>query len=180
MGDSTILRLRFAEGQSPFLEDVSRLLYDLTLANDLAVILSYRDYSDYRFTRFFWFRGQRRVFRHHRLRAVTISKRSPLVLEVAAVVGAVWALIQIVEKVQNWKLNKQKLKLEFEKLQGESALKQLEMLEKAGSLEEQVRRRHADYELDHLLLSLEKLPFHLVDVEIRIAPKGNEDAGNDV
>jgi len=62
-----------------------------------------------------------------------ITKRSPLALVLAiaaatpAVVGAVWGVVQIVEKVSNWRLNRRKLIAEVKKLEANAEAKHAQL-----------------------------------------------------
>ncbi len=117
---------------SPIFVDISSLLYDLELAHDLATLVANKeDYPNYRFGRFFWYRNGRPIKDSHRIRALQISKQSPLLLEVVIPsLAALWILLQIFEKVSNWELNREKLELEVRKLR----LEEQEM--KGQSIEE--------------------------------------------
>ncbi len=112
-----LLSLEFEEEEEPLLLDITNLLYDLELAHDLGVLLTNKDYADYQFSRFFWYRNGRPVAKKHRLRAARIAKQSPLILQVVIpTLGAIWVLLQIIEKVHNWPLSRKKLELEVDKL----------------------------------------------------------------
>ncbi len=112
-----LLILEFEEEEETLLLDITNLLYDLELAHDLGVLLTNKDYATYQFSRFFWYRNGRRVAKNHRLRVAKIAKQSPLVLEVVIpTLGAIWVLLQIIEKVHNWPLTRRKLELEVDKL----------------------------------------------------------------
>lgn len=116
--------MRFLEESYPDLLDVSSLLYDLELSHDYGVVLSEKEYQHYKFSRYFWYRNGRPIEGYHRVKAARIIKKSPLELTVViASVGALWVLVQIIEKVANWPLNRKKLKLEVEKLALEIAEK---------------------------------------------------------
>lgn len=94
-----ILQLQFVEDKYPLLLDVSSLMYDLVLAHDFGVILTEEEYSDYKFSQYFWYRQGRSIKPYHRIRTSRIIKESPLVLEVViASTGGIWVLLQIIEK----------------------------------------------------------------------------------
>jgi hypothetical protein len=115
-----LLTLEFSEPENLFLLDVTSLLYDIELAYDFCVLLTADEYKEYEFTRFFWFRNARPLKGEHRLRLVRIVKQSPLLLDVIVPsLGALWILLQIFEKVRNWNLAHEKLKLEVDKLRRE-------------------------------------------------------------
>lgn len=156
------LTLAFREEERPFLLDISSLLYDFELLHDLSLILCAEEYIDYKFSRFFWFRNRRPIRKQHRLRASRITKESPLTVElilagITVVSGALWALLQAIEKIRNWSLSREKLQREIEKLKSEIRLVELER---------KVREREADLVYDPLVKRLEDLPFKLADLKL--------------
>jgi hypothetical protein len=116
-----VMTIKFHEDNEPYLLDISSMLYDLELTHDFAVIIANRNtYANYRFNRYFWYRKGRPVLKEHKIRALRIVKQSPLLLEVVIPsLGAIWILLQIFEKISNWDLNKEKLRLEVNKLRRE-------------------------------------------------------------
>lgn len=167
-GNSLVVRFEFEEDQYPFLLSVSSLLYDFELAHDLSVLLSYPQYSRYEFSQFFWYRNGRPLSPFHRLRTFSITKNSPLTLEVVvAAVGGIWLLVQIFEKVANWPLNREKTKLEIEKLRKENALKDVEIIEKQGQLQSHLEQRRATHVLDQLIKRLGSSPIKLASITFR-------------
>jgi hypothetical protein len=94
-----------------------------------------------------------------------ISKQSPLFLEI--VVGAcasLWALLQIIDKVTNWNLNREKLRLEVQKLHRENLLKRLELDEK---YETRLQQRQAKQIEQNLVKRLSSSEFNLIDLNVR-------------
>src|SRR5262245_61690562 len=116
-----LLTLEFSEDETPFLLDITNLLYDIELAYDFCVLLTEDEYSGYKFSQRFWYRKGRPLRNEHRLRIRRIVKQSPLLIEVIipSSLGALWALLQIIEKVRNWNISHEKLRLEVEKLRRE-------------------------------------------------------------
>lgn len=167
-GSSLVVRFEFKEDKYPFLLSVSSLFYDFELAHDLSILLSYPQYEDYEFSRYFWYRNGRPLSPFHKLRTFGITKNSPLTLEVVvAAVGGIWLLVQILEKVSNWKLNREKIRLEIEKLRREIALKDVEILEKQGQLETRLEQRKAVHVCNQLIKRLDASPIKLVAISIR-------------
>lgn len=163
------LRLVFNEEDRPFLLDISSLFYDFELLHDFSLILCAEEYQTYRFSRNFWFRHGRPIKADHKLRVVRIVKESPLTIELAiagfaAGSGALWILIQAIEKIQNWKLNREKVKLEVEKLRMEKDKLRLE-------LEQMAEEREASYILKPLVRRLESIPIKLADLKITVDEK---------
>lgn len=158
------LRLIFAEEERPFLLDISSLLYDFELLHDLSLMLCAEEYIDYKFSRRFWYRNGRPIRRDHRLRAAKIVKESPLTIElilagITVGSGALWVLLQAIEKIQNWGLNRERLRLQVEKLRMENEKLRLE-------LEPKVHQREAQYILDSLTTRLDSIPMKLTDLVI--------------
>ena len=156
------LRLVFSEKEKPYLLDISSLLYDFELLHDFSLILSAEEYYDYKFSRYFWYRKGRPIKAHHKIRAARIIKESPLTIElVLAGVGALWLLLQAMEKIHNWRLNREKRRWEVEKLRIETKIKEME-------LEQKVQERQASGILYPLIDRFERNPISLVDMDIEI------------
>lgn len=114
--------LKFSESKPPFLQDVSNLLFDFELAYDFGVILIEPEYSQYKFGRYFWYRNKWRLYEKHRLRAAEIELHSPMFLKLLAPsLAGLAGLLQIIQTVSNWSLNREKLELEVSKLRREEA-----------------------------------------------------------
>ena len=170
--EAMILRLVFHEQDEPLLLSLSSLLYDLELSLDLSTIVMYDEYKSIRLaTPFFYYRTGRNVRPEHKVKASRITKQSPLTLElVVAAIGGLWIVLQMFEKVSNWSLNREKLKLEIEKLRRENILKRLEVDEK---YEERLQHRQAKVIEQQLVSRLQKSGFTLVELGVR--PHGNRD-----
>lgn len=129
------LQLVFDAKGNPSLTVVNSTLYDLMLLHELIVLVTSPDYRDVSISRFFWFRGGRRLASSDRLRVSKLSLGSPLVIELllggSLLAGSAWALVQTTEKIRNWRLNRQILQ---------------EQLRQA-----RVRRQIDEQELDRLL-----------------------------
>lgn len=160
------LHFGFHEQEFPELLSLSSLLYDIGLAHDLSVILSYDKYAGTNLTPpYFYYRNRRRIAPEHQARAGRVLKNSPLFLEVAlGAIGGIWVLVQILDKVSTWRLNREKLKLEIRKLGYEADLKQLEL---GDQLVERVRSYEAEQALERIVHRLERSEFHLTDLSIR-------------
>jgi len=171
-----LLTLQFSNDEKPYLLDITSLLYDLELAHDFGVLATESEYRDYEFNRFFWYRHGRRIRPVHRVRAARIVKQSPLLIEVVIPsLGALWVLLQIIEKVSNWKLSREKLELEIDKHRWEQ-----------GERRETVRQRYSDQlsqlaqnpEASDIQQNLTKRfsesTIKLVQVEVREINAGND------
>lgn len=111
------LELTFDEPSDVLLSDVSALLYDLELSHDFGLLLTVPTYESYTFDRYFWYRNGRPLQVEDRVRAGRISHESPLFVEIILpTIAGLWGLIQIIQKVDTWKLEKEKLELEVRQL----------------------------------------------------------------
>ncbi|MCW3985172.1 MAG: complement resistance protein TraT [Candidatus Bathyarchaeota archaeon] len=160
------LKLTFSDKKRPYLLDVSSLLYDFELLHDLALMLYAEGYSNYKFSRFFWYRKGRPIRPNHKIRAIKIIKESPLIIvisvtEILILTGAFWAMVQTIEKISNWKINRQKLEAEAKKVQ-------LEVIEKKMELERKLAERQASFIHDALIKRLEDCEITLEDIEMQI------------
>jgi hypothetical protein len=168
------MKLVFEDTKRPHLLDITSLLYDFELSHDFSLLLTAEEYSDYRFSRYFWFRKGRRLRSNHMLRAVRIEKLSPLTIElliasVAVTSGAIWTLAQLIEKVANWRLNRRKLRLEIQKLERDEE----RYREYSNKLKAKAEERGAAWILGSLIGRFEENPLNLVDIEI--VPEENVD-----
>ena len=98
--------------------ELSSFLYDFNLLHDCLALTTLPDYKDYYFAQYCWYRKGRPLHKEHQLYVNKINHNSPLELEViipiaAAALGMPWVILQAIEKIQNWKLNREKLQLEI-------------------------------------------------------------------
>jgi hypothetical protein len=168
------MKLVFEEIERPFLLDITSLLYDFELSHDFSLLLTATEYSDYKFSQYFWYRNGRLLKSNHKLRAAKIVKLSPLTIEliitgVVVVSGALWVLVQVIEKVANWRLNTQKLRLEIEKLEIEIGKARKE--NEKQHFEQKMEERGATWIFSSLIGRLERNPLNLVDIEIETERK---------
>lgn len=172
---SVIARLHFEAPRYPTFLSVSSLFNDLLLAHDLAVLLSYPEYRDYPFGPQFWLPHGRPIAPDHQVRTHSITKHSPLDIGlVIAAIGAIWAFVQLLDKVSNWQLNRQKLELDLIKAKQdivknnqEIALKELETMEKSASLQQVIQERNAEQIFIPLTTRLGESDIRLRDLELR-------------
>jgi len=155
------------EGPTPPLLEVSSFLFDLELVHDLGVLVANRHYVAYRFTPSFWEQRGRPVADTDRVKARRIVLGSPLVLElIFGGAAAVWALVQVAEKVSNWRLNRQKLRLEIGKLEAEAQKAEFEGGLSRESFEGALHEKNATGILQQLAERLEGSYINVVDVTI--------------
>jgi hypothetical protein len=164
-----LLTLEFSEERNPFLLDITSLLYDIELAYDFCVLLTENEYRRYNFSGFFWFRNGRPLRNEHRLRIARIVKQSPLILEVVIPsLAALWALLQIIEKVRNWNLSHEKLQLEVEKLRREREIDREGTRELyAKQLSQLAEKRDATTIEERLTKRLSENPLKLIRLEVK-------------
>ena len=165
------IRLIFTNNENPYLLDISSLFYDFELLHDFFLIIYADEYKYNKIDNYFWYRKGRPIKREHRIKTLKIEKDSPLTVEI--IVGlifglssAFWALIQAIEKISNWNLNKEKLKLEVEKLEKERNIKFYEEQQARMEFEKKLLEREAWGKFDALLKRLEANPLKLKDLEI--------------
>jgi hypothetical protein len=161
----------------PLVLDVSSFLYDLNLLYEIARLATDPNYDEFKFSRFVYYRGGRPLQEGDRLRVQSLRQESPLALVVvlAAVpvaIGAVWGVVQIVDKIGNASLNRRKLRAEVEKLERENR----DAVESGHRLipttEEQVRSvlriREAEQYFDNVAGRLERSSVRVKELEIDI------------
>lgn len=140
------IRLVFKEERKPYLLDISSLLYDFELLHDYSLLIYAQQYKEYQFTQYFWYRNGRPLRSEHKIRALKITKESPLTIElvlsgIVVLSGAFWIIVQAIEKISNWKLNREKLKLEIEKLKRETNIDYYEKEKTKIELEPRLHER---------------------------------------
>lgn len=127
------LELKFREEKQSLMLDITSLFYDLELLHDLSVLVSEEEYKDFHFSQNFWHMNGRPIKDYHRLKVARIIKNSPLILEVVIPsLGAIWVLLQIIEKIRNWDLNREKLELEVKKLRRDEEMNRHKLIDFAG------------------------------------------------
>ena len=115
------------------LDNLSSFLYDLVLLHD-RLLLSLSDEYDYRYHSLFYFyrRRGRRIKKSDKLLVKLITKESPFMILVvigaaASVVGLSWTLIKILEKLRDWRVDKEIKRLQRENLTLDKYIKQKEL-----------------------------------------------------
>jgi hypothetical protein len=105
----------------PDLDHTASFLYDFNLLYEFSRAIVDFKYQDYRFSQFSGFRNQKRIAEDDKLKLDQLVQGSPLELiayitAISGAAGTLWALTQVVEKIYNWRLNRQVLKLNRDKL----------------------------------------------------------------
>jgi len=165
------IRLTFTDERKPYLLDISSLFYDFELLHDFLLIIYAKEYNYYKFNQYFWYRKGRPIDIEHRIKTAKILKESPLTIElilsiIVGTSGAFWALIQAIEKISNWILNKKKLRLEIEKLEKEKRIKFYEEEKARIEFEQKLLERDAWSIFNSLIRRIEANTLKLEDIEI--------------
>lgn len=163
------MKLVFEDGKEPHFEDITSLFHDLELLYDFSLLLYADAYDTYRFSQYFWFRGGKPIKAEHKLRALRIVKESPLTVELLGAMlspEAIWAFVQIIQKVGSWQLDREKLKLEVERVRQENRILSYKEREAEIDLENRLLEREALRTLDRLLKRLEKNPIKLREMDL--------------
>jgi len=114
------------ETEPPTLLQTTNFLYDLNLIYEFSRLGTDPAYSGFNFSRYVYYRDGRPLQDQDRLHVIKLRQESPLELIATAaaasgtVIGAVWGMVQIIEKISNFRLNREKLRLEIEKLQNDN------------------------------------------------------------
>lgn len=151
--------------------ELTSLLYDFTLLHDCIALTAIPDYKNYYFSRNFWYRKGRRLKPEHQLYLNKINHNSPLGLEIIIplTVGSVtvpWLILQAVEKIQNWKLNREKLELEIEKLRLDNHLKNMESFNKDIELSNLLKRREAIDTFYRVVKRIDERQLSATDIQV--------------
>jgi hypothetical protein len=159
----------------PTLPDVNYFLHDLNLLYELTRVISDAKYRDFHFSRFFAYRNRQRIETDDQLRIQRLSQESPLtvVAVVAAVPSAavtILALVQVLEKIANFSLKRDILKLTRDKLRSELAKAPAPHVDLSGAnferFVEQVHIREAEYIYDKVADHLRENPVQIREIEI--------------
>jgi hypothetical protein len=132
------IALRGDEDQFPLLLDVTSFLYDFNLLYEFMRMGLDEQYFGYPFSQYSWTRKGRPLRAEDRLRVVRLQHESPIHLVTIAIatpgaVAAAWGILQIVEKITNWPLNRDILKLQRDKLRMDVAAAQVALAAQAKS-----------------------------------------------
>lgn len=170
------IAVRGEEGDYPALVDISSFLYDLNLLYEFSRLIVDPKYEGYKFSRFSGYRNAKRVLPDDRLEIESLRVESPIAL-IAIVIAtpvaaaALWALTQTFEKIANFPINRDILKLQRDKLRKELESPHTNggpqgMPESDVAFREQIRIREAEYYFDRVLGHLHNSPVHVREIEI--------------
>jgi hypothetical protein len=172
------IRVRGREDDYPTLLNISSFLYDFNLIYEFARLATDPKYATYTFSRFSWNRDGRPLVEDDRLRVIALRQESPieLVAVVAAVpasVAALWGLVQIIEKITNWPLNREILRLQRDKLKNEL---NTQAANTSAALDDETFRNHlrlreATYYYDRTRERLVESSIRIIDFDVRRVPR---------
>jgi len=185
--------LRGDEDQFPLLLEVTSFLYDFNLLYEFLRMGLDEQYFGSSFSQYSWNRKGRPLRNEDRLRVVHLQHESPIHLVTVAIatpgaIAAAWGILQIVEKISNWPLNREILKLQRDKLRKELSAGQAEpacqakpavetegavqltpdLLPSESSFQLQLERREAEYFVDRTANRLEHGVVRVKEIKVDI------------
>jgi len=185
-GEAPFLRVVFLGDEAPLptLTEVSDFIYDLNLLYEYSRLLADPAYDFFEFRKgpYVFNRTARPIRREDKLLLESLSKKSPLelivlVAGVPGAAGALWVMVQIFEKVYNFRLNRRKLQAEVKRLEMENAKIEKDQgtpkllipdLENSKKVEKRIESRNARWVFDQLEKRLAKSLVRLEDVLIEM------------
>jgi hypothetical protein len=185
-----ILKIRADVGRSPDAAEVALFLYDFVSLYEILRLGTDPEYKSYRFSRFCLYRKGRPLLPADRMVVRTIRLHSPLEViatiatsggAAASVAAATWSVLQVVEKLYNLHLNRQKLELEIRKLRREAVQTRLPL----GFPEEMpdplplLKKRNAATYLETLTRRLRNSQVQITDIQVELSEgaSGSKRAG---
>jgi hypothetical protein len=120
------LRLHTSEESLPGLIDIASFLYDFNLLYEISRLAVDPKYRNFKFSRYVYFRNGRPIDPEDSLYVQKLILESPLDValwgEVSVeALGALYTLILAIERVANFSLSREKLRLEVGKLRAEES-----------------------------------------------------------
>ena len=176
-GSLLLMRLRGGEGGVPSLLDVSSFLYDFNLLYEISRLATDPRYHDFKFSDFVLYRNGRPLAAYDRLLVAELRQESPILLVtavagVSTVIGAVWAIVQVVEKILNAPLERRKLRAEVERLERENRPEAPSSVgvdfERPEQLRTVLRVREAETYYDNVGGRLERSSVRIKEFEIEV------------
>jgi len=169
------ISLQSEDDGTPSLFDISTFLYDFAMAYEISRLATDPTYEHVEFSRFVLYRNRFRIREQDRMFVWELRSESPfeLTLVLAAVpiaIGALWGIVQIVEKITNWPLNRRKLRAEVEKLERENrsvGQSNIRLVVTEKQFENLLARRNGKEVFELVRKRLAKSPIRIVNIEIR-------------
>jgi hypothetical protein len=153
------------------LMDFSSILYDINLLGDCITLASIEKYSNFKFSSNFFYRKGRPIENDHKLYLNSLNRNSPLSIELliplaATALGIPWLLLQAFEKIRNWNLNHEKLKLDIEQLKLDNQQKKIDNIERLVQLDEILHARGANKTFESINKRFDNSNLTATDIEI--------------
>lgn len=154
-------------------EELSNLLHDFVLLYEVVTISAIGGKYISRN------RNNRCLKPDYQLYLGRINYNSPLSFEViiplaATMAGIPWLVIQALEKIQNWKLSKEKLKMEIEKLKLDIQQKKMESSKQEIELDNLLFQSEKERIFKNIVRTIEKNKFRAIEIEITILEHNRE------
>lgn len=159
------LEFRFSDLNEIHITEFISLLTSFNQVNRLGIeIINYENFSINNLDDFITDKNQ--INNVARIR--TISKKSPTIIEIVfASIGAFWILLQIIDKVRTWSINKKKLELELEKLKYETSLEYIELMEKGQEILKKLNEGNNQELMNQLANNFEQNQLVLEKIEVK-------------
>ena len=167
------IKLQAAADDYPPVVDVASFLYDFNFLYELFRLGTDPEYAQYQFSEDTRSRQHRPLIADQQLHVVTLRQESPLMLvaAVAAIpsaIGAILGLLQIIEKIANWPVNREMLKLQRDKLRAD--LKKMEIPDPTSTEDhepsEKLQLREGQFLIDDVLRRLNSGRIRISDFRI--------------
>jgi len=172
------ITVRGEEEKYPLLADVNSFLYDFNLLYEFARIGSDPAHNKHNLSQYSWRRNARRIDQSDQLRVVRLRHESPLLLvtvipAVAAAIGGLWVMVQTTEKITNWSINREMLKLQRDKLRLEVAAlerstQELPHAELPGPMVAKVRNDDVQVFLNNTANRLQLNPVRITEFDFKL------------
>jgi hypothetical protein len=170
------IALRGVENEYPALSDVSSFWYDFNLLYEFSRVVVDQKYGRVKLSRFSGYRNRKQLFPEDRLEVDSLRIESAI--ELITILGAgpsaaatLWVLTQAFERITNFSLNREILKLQRdnlkrELLQAAPSSAEPELPENDAGFREQLHVREADKYVRRVERRLEESPVHVEEIEI--------------
>ncbi len=182
------ITLRGEEGEYPPVSDISSFLYDFNLLYEFSRLVIDPKYGRYRFSSRSVYRNARRVLPDDQLEIDSLRIESPILLTTivvasSAAAAAVWAFTQSFERIANFRVNRDILKLQRDKLRKELQAAEPNVAPEAEDSDalfrEQLRIREAERYFHRIETRLHESRVHVREIEVthvrELLPKHGSD-----
>jgi hypothetical protein len=163
----------------PALQEVSNFIYDVNLVYEISRMATDPRYERYKFSRFIWNRNGRHLRDADRLHVTSLRLGSPFLLEtgillvggaIGGAIGGAWGLLQMAEKIADWKPDREIKRLELEKMRRESQL-----ATQPEELPKMLKDRGALEYYERSVKRLSENEIKITDVRFRIEPFSSDE-----